>query len=216
MIGEVKAQTEQAIAADDTPARQRESALIRRAQQRDAAAMRELVDAHKDRLFAFVWRMVRHHHDAEEFCQDAFLKAFANLNTFDTRYRFSTWLFTIAYRLTLNQIRRKRPAPSEMDFSVIADPEESAETRSASSEEARRLQATIWQAVDRLSPPQRAAILLFYRQQCSCQDIGEILEMPVATVKSHLHRGRCRLKEHLEAVVDSDSSTLCILRELAG
>jgi RNA polymerase sigma factor (sigma-70 family) len=70
-----------------------EQALIQRAQRREPAAMRQLIDLHKDRLFAFVWRMIRNHHDTEEICQEAFLKAFAALERFDPTYRFSTWLF---------------------------------------------------------------------------------------------------------------------------
>jgi len=78
----------------------------------------------------------------------------------------------------------------------------------AQSEEARRLKATIWQSVDRLSVPQRATVLLFYREELSCQDISEVLGMPVATVKSHLHRARARLQELLSPVAADQWSHL--------
>jgi RNA polymerase sigma-70 factor (ECF subfamily) len=184
--------------------RQDEKLLIARARRGERAALRELVDRHKDRLFAFIWRMVRHHHDAEEICQDAFLKAFASLDSFSTEFRFSTWLFTIGYRVCLNHLRRRR-APGG-DGKLAALPVEVTDDRMATleSEEAGRLRVILWGAVDRLSPPQRAALLLFYRQGLGCHEIARVLEVPVATVKSHLHRARSRLRELLEPVTEAE------------
>jgi len=193
-----------------------EQELVRRAKRRDAAALRELIDQHKDRLFAFIWRMVRNQHDAEEICQEAFLKAFAALDSFDPNYRFSTWLFTIAYRVTLNVLRRRRGAARDIDLALFADDADSAEATAVNSEEARRLKALVWSAVDRLSPPQRAAVLLFYQNQQSCQDIAAVLEIPVATVKSHLHRARIRLRDLLEPAIADDFPQSRILGGLVG
>jgi RNA polymerase sigma-70 factor (ECF subfamily) len=196
--------------------RAREAELVKRAQRGDTLGMRALVDGHKDRLHAFVWRMVRNHHDAEELCQETFLRAFAALDTFNKRFRFSTWLFTIAYRLCLNQLRRKRSLSGEMDFSLVSTGESDLSDRVAQSEEAARLKRLIWEAVDRLSVPQRAAVLLFYREQQSCADIARVLQLPVSTVKSHLHRARAQLKELLEPAVAESSDGFRILSGAAG
>jgi len=193
-----------------------EKRLIARARRGDGDALRELIDGHKDRLFAFVLRTVRNHHDAEEVCQDAFLKAFRNLDTFDSNFRFSTWLFTIGYRLCLNLIRRRKDLCGDVDLSTTSETSPSGEDDAVQSEEARRLRNVVWEAVDRLSVPQRATVVLFYRQEMSCADIGEVLGVPVATVKSHLHRARARLKEILEPEVADEFSRLRILTELAG
>jgi len=193
-----------------------ERRVVGRAKRGDRAAMRELIDQHKDRLFAFVLRTVRNHHDAEEACQDAFLKAFRSLDSFDTQYRFSTWLFTIAYRVCLNAIRRRKDLSGDVDFTTMPVEAAPVDSDSAQSEEARRLKGLVWEAVDRLSTPQRATVVLFYRQQLGCGDIADILGLPVATVKSHLHRARARLKDILEPVVAEDFSRLRILTELAG
>jgi len=197
----------------ETADRARERQLIGRARAGDRSAVRELVELHKDRLFAFIWRMVRHHHDAEEICQDAFLKAFASLDTFSTDFRFSTWLFTIGYRVCLNHLRRKRALTGELDFTTLQLDASGPEVLSLESEEAVRLKDLVWSAVDRLSPPQRAAVLLFYRHECGCHEIARILELPVATVKSHLHRARGRLREMLESVTEQD---LRAYRNLSG
>jgi RNA polymerase sigma-70 factor (ECF subfamily) len=185
-----------------TPAQERR--LIQQAQRGCSESARALVVAYQDRLHAFVWRMARDKHDAEEICQDAFMRAFQSLDGFDFSYRFSTWLFTIGYRLCLNVLRRRRSYCGDVDFGSLPAGEAGESTPSigdavANSDEALRLKKTIWESVDRLTPQQRATVILFYRESLGCQDIGRILEMPAATVKSHLHRARGRLRELLGA-----------------
>jgi len=201
---------------DVTLDRSEERKVVLRANCGEREAMRVLIDAHKNRLFHFVVRVVRDHHDAEEVCQEAFLKAFRSLSTFNPEYRFSTWLFTIAYRLCLNGMRRRPQRTGEADFSVIPSEEPEVDQAVAQSEEAKRLKEIIWQAVDLLTPHQRATVVLFYREQHSCQEISEVLQLPVATVKSHLHRARARLRDILERQMSEDSSRSRILMELAG
>lgn len=191
----------------------RERRLIEHAQGGCAESARALIFAHQDRLHAFVWRMVRNTDDAEEICQDAFLRAFQSLDGFDFRYRFSTWLFTIGYRLCLNLIRRRRDYSGDVDFDTLALPRNDDEPKTvaenvANSDEARRLKKIIWESVDQLTPQQRATVLLFYKESLSCQEIGEILAMPAATVKSHLHRARNRLKDLLGVQLPDDWSLL--------
>ena len=194
---------------------EQERLVVERARRGCEMAARELVDGHKDRLFAFVGRVIRNHHDVEEICQAAFQRAFAKLETFSAEYRFSTWLFTIAYRLCLNLLRRKRALSGEVDFSGIASPHEEGQEELASSEEAARLKTLVWDAVDGLSTVQRASVILFYRESLSCQEIGEILEMPTATVKSHLHRARLRLKEKLAPMAGADWNQLDVFQQSA-
>lgn len=184
--------------------RLQERQLIVAARSGDRRAIRTLVDLHKDRLFAFIWRMVRHHHDTEEVCQEAFLKAFASLDTFSSEYRFSTWLFTIGYRVCLNRLRRKRTHLSEADVAGLPVAAAPVDSGAAVSEEADRLQRVVWSAVEQLTPPQQATLILFYRNELGCHEIARILEVPVATVKSHLHRGRTKLREVLESMDDAE------------
>ncbi|MGB9625906.1 MAG: RNA polymerase sigma factor [Phycisphaerae bacterium] len=195
--------------------RRAEKKLIDRARAGDEASARQLVEAHKDRLFAFVWRIVRDHHDAEEICQDAFMRAFSSLDTFRPEYRFSTWLFTIGYRLCLNWIRRKHAVTGELDVTALPSGREDPADELAQSEDARRLKDAIWDAVDQLSVPQRATVLLYYREGQSCQEVAETMQIPVATVKSHLHRARACLRSLLSHVAD-DWSKVSVLRENAS
>ena len=191
-----------------TPHRERQ--LIERAQMGCAESAHSLVIAYQDRLHAFVWRLVRSRQDAEEVCQDSFLRAFSSLSNFDFTYRFSTWLFTIAYRLCLNSMRRRKDYSGDVDFSAFVSSQDDNGVYAgvANTDEARRLKKSIWESVDQLSPQQRATVLLFYRESMSCQEIGEVLEMPAATVKSHLHRARARLKDMLAGTLSEDWSSV--------
>jgi len=192
-----------------------EKRLVNQARAGDEEAARSLVDSHKDRLFAFVWRILRDHHESEEICQEAFLRAFSSLDSFSAEYRFSTWLFTIAYRLCLNQIRRRKSLTGEVDFSAVSGDAPDAAEQLAESEEARRLKNEIWDAVDQLSTQQRAAVLLFYREGMSCEAIAKTMGIPMATAKSHLHRARGRLRDALIGLV-KDWTSLQSLRESAS
>jgi len=196
--------------------REREKELVDRAVGGDRAALRELIDLHKDRLFAFIHRMVRDHYEAEDICQDAFLKAFASLNSFSSEYRFSTWLFTIGYRVCLNRLRRKKIFSGEVDLTAMPSRDEVEPFQAAESDEAGRIRSQVWGAVDQLSSPQRAAILLFYRNEMGCHDIARVLQLPVATVKSHLHRARAKLRELLEGATEREWRILRNLSERAG
>lgn len=184
--------------------RSEETRLIARAKRGHGEAFRDLVEAYKERLFAFVWRMVRNHHETEDICQAAFVKAYESLESYSSNYAFSTWLFTIAYRLCLNNLRKKRAMSGETDFSHVGDGTPDASLVLANSEEAQRLRDLIWGAVDKLSPPQKSAVLLFYREGKSCQEIGVVLGIPAVTVKSHLHRAREKLRLLLNAELVED------------
>jgi len=74
----------------------------------------------------------------------------------------------------------------------------------------------IWSAVDRLTPAQRTAVLLFYREGKSCEEIGLVLGIPAVTVKSHLHRARARLRNLLSAELADDWEAVRCLRESFG
>lgn len=198
-------------------ARDQELALILRARRGHADAFRALVDAYKERLFAFVWRMLRNHHEAEDVCQAAFVKAYESLDSYDRGYAFSTWLFTIAYRMCLNSLRKRRARCGETDLARVEgrDRQDVGE-RLANSEQARRLRELIWDAVDGLTPPQKSAVLLFYREGKSCEEIGRVLGMPAVTVKSHLHRARAALRRRLSAELVDDWETVRFAEWRAG
>lgn len=195
--------------------RDAERLIVQRAQRGDAEAFRELVETYKDRLFAFVWRLIRNHHEAEDLCQATFVKAYQALDGYSSKFAFSTWLFTIAYRLTLNQLRRRKSV-AQIDAAFLEPAEPELERSLASTEEALRLRNVIWSAVDELSTAQKTAVLLFYREGKSCQEIGQVLGMPAVTVKSHLHRAREKLRQVFDAQIPEDWSSLGMFGDSSG
>lgn len=182
--------------------------LVARTRRGDADAYREIVETYKERLYAFLWKMVRNHHEAEELTQAAFVKAFESLDSYSTKYAFSTWLYTIGYRLCLNKLRKRKPVSADIDFEAVGEEREDVAITLANSESAQKLKSEVWDAVDQLSEIQKAAVLLFYQESQSCQDISKVLGIPAVTVKSHLHRARAKLRDLIDPEVAETHGTI--------
>ncbi len=179
--------------------RRAEHSLIRRAKRGDDRAIEALVRAHQDALYAFILRMSGRPEIAEDVVQEAFVRVLRNIGRFDSRFRFSTWLFTIAKRLFMNWNQKLTPAydSDTVDGRAGVSPRpDSVTARDESMFNARRL---IDDAIAALPRQQREIIGLFHQQGWSIADIADHLAMPQGTVKSHLHRGRLRMKRMIES-----------------
>jgi RNA polymerase sigma-70 factor (ECF subfamily) len=172
----------------------REDDLIRRAKAGDGAAVEGLIRAHQDALFAFMLRMSGRRDVAEDIVQEAFVRVLKNLDRFDSRFRFSTWLFTIAKRLYVNSVQKLRPVYDTEAVSIQRGSAPAPGRESARSEIMANLRAMIDVVLGGLNTQQREIILLFHQQEWPITDIAEHLQMPEGTVKSHLHRARKRMK----------------------
>ncbi len=182
-----------AVPAEDgtlVPARDdEERALVARARRGDAEAFRTLVEAHHARAIALARRVVRDAAEAEEVAQDAFLKAWSALPNFREESRFGTWLHRIVVRRALDRLDSLR-ARRRHEQAAPAWPEEAAaEPRAAGPGDAR-----VRELVDALPPAQRAAILLFYFEDRSVEEVARVLGSNENTVKTHLHRARAALR----------------------
>jgi RNA polymerase sigma-70 factor (ECF subfamily) len=174
--------------------------LVRRAAEGDAAARRRLVDATLDDLWARAMHLVRREDDADEIVQETYARALAHLADWMPRGRFEGYLARIATNLVLERWRRARPAvPLDPDFASPAALEPWQHL--ADEEEDRRRLAAIWEAVRQLAPQPRAALLLYHAEGESCDAIAAILDVPVGTVKSWLHRARLDVRRGAEALL---------------
>ncbi len=178
--------------------RHEEQLLIELAAAGDRAACERLIAAHQKSLYAYMLRMSGRPDVAEDIVQDAFVRVLTNLHRFDPRFRFSTWLFTIAKRLYVNAMQKHRPV---YDSDVVGgwrgnseEPDEPVVRR----EKHGRASDAIGKALMKLSPEQREVIVLFHQQEWPITQIAEYMEMPEGTVKSHLHRGRRRMRAFFE------------------
>jgi RNA polymerase sigma-70 factor, ECF subfamily len=172
----------------------------------DQSAFAELVELYKDKVFQICYRMLGNRHEAEDISQEAFIRAYVNIETFNQKRKFSTWLFRIATNLCIDRIRKKKPdyyldaevAGTEgltMYSQVAADvqmPEDEVENM--------ELQETIQKEISKLPEKYRSVIVLKYIEELPLQEISEILDMPLGTVKTRVHRGREALRKQLKSL----------------
>jgi len=157
-------------------------------------AFTHLVGRYEAPLFQFLKLRSASREDAEELTQEAFLRAWQRIDTFDSRYRFSTWLFTLGKRLAVSRYRKRRHdalTPEAMDdLCSDSDPLQSAGAREESDQ--------VWYLAGRvLTEEQRSALWLRYAEGLSTREIADVLERRETTVRVVLFRARQRLARHL-------------------
>lgn len=178
--------------------RAEERTLMERAIAGDRTAAAEFIRVHQASLYAYMLRMSGRPEVAEDIVQDAFVRALTNLNRFDFRFRFSTWLFTIAKRLYVNACQKHKPS---YDSDVVASHEgfgDQPDAPTIGDEVTANAKVAIDWALQQLSEDQREIIVLFHQLDWPIAQIAEHMEMPEGTIKSHLHRGRQRMRGLLE------------------
>ncbi len=169
-------------------------AAIRAVRSGDHEAFSRVVERCQARLFALALVLTREPSAAEEVAQDAFVRAFNNLEMYDETRPFYPWLATIAVRLAQNWLHRRACLVNREDQAAPPDlAAASADPLAAliADEEGRRL----WRTVAALPPGERAAAILRYRQEMSVRDVARALGVTDGTVKTLLFRARRRLRQ---------------------
>ena len=178
---------------------QLELSTIRRAKSGDVSAFTELIESHQTRLYRFLLRICGRPDLAEDIVQDAFVRVLGNIERFDERYRFSTWLFTIARRLLINNLQKNRPR-SESDWIASCEGDAVNGTEHVTDREGRLATAEMLdEALDVLTPQQREVVVLYHHKEHSVHEISSLLGIPPGTVKSHLHRARRRMRDWISS-----------------
>jgi len=183
-----------------------DAALMLRVKQGDGAAFAELVDKYKQPVMNFAWRMLRDATEAEDLAQNVFLQVHKSAHRYKVSARFSTWLFTIARNLCLNEIRRRSRHPADsMDAGGLEGDDQPArqfeDGRTFLPADAllhRELEQKIEQALTDLPEIQRTAIILCRKQEMSYEEIAVVVGCSVSATKSLIHRGRETLKQKLK------------------
>lgn len=166
-------------------------------------AYKEIVDLYQARLYQVCYRMLGNKHEAEDITQEAFLRAFINLHSFDQKRKFSTWIFRIATNLCIDRIRKKKP-DYHLDAQVPGTDGLDMYSQIAASEELpveqlekMEMQERIQYEISRLPDKYRSVIVLKYMEELPLQEISEILDLPLGTVKTRIHRGREALRKQM-------------------
>jgi RNA polymerase sigma-70 factor, ECF subfamily len=176
---------------------------IKQVKKGDQSAFEEIVNFYQNKVFQVCYRMLGNLHEAEDIAQEAFVRAYTNIHSFDEKRKFSTWIYRIATNLSIDRIRKKKPdyfldaeiqgaEGLTMYSQLSADqplPEEEVESL--------ELQSYIQKQIQSLPEKYRSVITLRYVEDLSLQEISEILDMPMGTVKTRIHRGREALRKKL-------------------
>lgn len=171
------------------------------------SAYRELVRRFERPVFNLVARMVRDQTLAEDLAQDSFVKAFSRLESYRSEQgKFSNWLFKIAHNTAIDHLRKSHPEtysldkgdnPDDPDFhALLADHE--ADTPLEVAERA-DLGRALEEAVSRLRPEYREVIVLRHQEGLAYEEIAEVTNLPLGTVKTYIHRARKELAAYLVA-----------------
>ena len=169
-------------------------------------AFDELVRRYDKRLINFIYRSMGHFERAEELAQEAFIRAYRSAERFDTKRRFSTWLYTIARNLISNDLRNR--ARRYRRFHIRDDDwdhrgvEQVADTaRSPLGRlEADEIKQGLERAMGTLSADQRQALVLAEYERMPYKDIAHIFNCPVGTIKAWIHRAKRKLVGELQAL----------------
>jgi len=182
--------------------------VILHAREGRESAFRELIRRYERPVFSVIYRMIRDREMAEDLAQDTFIKVLNALDRYDPKYKFSSWIFKIAHNTTLDQLRKKGPETLSLDGSPHARTQEQAEATSftavATSEnpeqytQSKELGSEIEAAIQQLRPEYRAVIVLWHIEGRPYDEIAEIMDLPLGTVKTYIHRGRNELREMLQ------------------
>lgn len=151
-----------------------------------------LVERYDRAVYHLAYRTLRDSEEARDVAQEAFFKAYRSLRTFRPGAKFSTWIFSIAYHCCCDRLNRRKRYSNE-ELPDRADPGAGPEQQAIAGDEARRLRAAIAQLPEKY----RTVITLYHLQGSQYDEIAQVLEIPIGTVKTHLFRAKEQLRRML-------------------
>ena len=181
-----------------------EQEAIARSRSGDHSAFAWIVKEYKHMAYTVAMRILRHREEAEEVTQDAFVKAYQNLNGYVGGSKFSTWLFSITYRTAISKLRARRASTSELDNV----PEAFTATSDTSNTELTDRRAALEHALSQLSPEDATVVSLFYLHEQNVEEIVTATGLSASNVKVKLHRSRKKLFEILNQHLKEEVWTL--------
>lgn len=163
--------------------------LVKRCLDGDESAWKDFVDRYERPVFGLCLRMLGHRQDAEDVAQDSLVRAIRNLHNWDTSRSIMPWLMTITANRCRTAIQRRGKRPIASDFPFEPTDGQPVETQEIFEE--------VDLAIQSLRDEYRECFILFYQQELGCAEISEVMDCPVGTVKTWLHRARHEVAEYL-------------------
>lgn len=191
---------------EDKGSRPSDEELIERFQNGDLYAFDLIVKRYKNQLLNFVYRFLGNAEEAEDLVQETFLRVYRNRKAYQKVAKFSTWIYTIAGNLAKTELRKRKRRKffsisdlgyNEKDYDISDEaynPEKDVDGRMK--------EEIIHREIEALSPKFREVIILRDVQQLSYEEISQIVNIPLGTVKSRVNRGRLKLQEKLKSILE--------------
>ena len=185
-----------------------EAELIARARAGDESAFTVLVEAYQSAIYNLCYRMLGDAAEAEDAAQEAFLRAYSRLSSYDTSRPFKTWLFSIASHHSIDRLRKRRLIWLSIEDEPLAPHPALREQTPGPEEMSMRREQTevIQKYLAKLAPDDRQVIVMRYWHDMSYEEIAETTRATVSSVKSRLHRARGHVAEMMRSAAGSSPS----------
>lgn len=174
-----------------------ESVWLERARQGDKAAFGQLIEAYQGPVYNLAYRMLGNRGEAEEAAQEAFIRAFTKLDSYDPRRKFSTWMLSITSNYCIDLLRKRRALLLSLDQplpphpALMSDRADNPEAQTVDNER----EALVQELLEELPEDYRQTVVLRYWYDLSYQEIADVMDTTVSAIKSRLFRARRQLAE---------------------
>jgi RNA polymerase sigma-70 factor (ECF subfamily) len=186
--------------------------IVALAREGREAAYRELIRRYERPVFSLILRMVRDRQLAEDLSQETFIKALNAIGSYRPEFKFSSWIFKIANNAAIDHLRRREVDTLSLDGAPNATSQDDIEATALqvgdkgetplAELEARELGTAIERAIGQLRPEYRSCILLRHVEGLAYEEIAQLLDLPLGTVKTYIHRARHELRGMLASLRD--------------
>ncbi len=173
--------------------RETEKAIIQQIKEGNFLAYEKFIIEYQNRMFAFIFSMVKNRDDASDLCQETFFKAYKSIRSFKGKAKFSTWLFKIGYFQSLNYLKRKK---KRVEILNKIDPIFHPDSHSHDLE-VKEMSIKIDFIMNEIPLNCRTALHLFYKEDKNYKEIAAIMKIPLNSVKSYIFRGKEEIRNKL-------------------
>ncbi len=172
--------------------------IASKVQTGDTESFGILVERYAPKITRYARKFLSHTQDIEDLIQEVFLKAYANILSFDAKMKFSPWLYRIAHNEFVNALKKKTRLPLPLfEFDILFPHLPAKETADSETNE-REIKLMLENYLDKIGPKYRETLLLYYFENLGYQEIAEVLHIPVSTVGVRLSRGKNILRKILD------------------
>jgi len=178
---------------DTTNESDTDEALARRVQSGDTEAFGELMGRYEAKLKRYGTKFLSDHEDITDLVQEAFVRAYQNIRSFDTSLRFSPWIYRIAHNEFVSALRKRSRSPViSIDFDALVS-HPAYDDPAPREREQKEMRALIERGLEKIPSKYREVLVLYYLEELSYREIADVLKVPVSTVGIRLKRGKSAL-----------------------